>query len=1683
MNAIHRSEPATGLLQNVLGYLTQIILHDARVIGRLSDHQLAGGHRFVFHQHELEELPGITQNTFDADGPVWLSVERLIATKPPAVDSDLAMWIDVSSDPDRRPLVRQRVTITAHEVEKERLIEAGHARADHCSPASGHGASARHWNVRLHLEQRPDIVERLDRYLADSWAAWAALERPRRQTIGVHRRLQEMARLAGAAGNGRSCEIVWGIGVSRWRRQGRELDLPLLERLVEIEVLENSDAEIRIRPRMVDGTVNLRAFEAPTSAARKAGENVERLLEPTERGGEFSPFQPESFRPILSAISSQLDPQGDRRPTMLASALPLQEASDQLTISDRWVIFARPRSDELLLRDITRLKLAMDYAPRSECCLDALAHILLGAPDHVTKERLRRRLSGVIGDPIDIVPAAQVAADQGDLFFPLPTNSDQMEIVRQLRRSDGVVVQGPRGPDRTAAIANVVCHHLALGLRVLVVSRSESALALLSEKLPPAIRELTVKLTGSDKDVLKHAETVVGRLLAIVEAMNLTDQADAVSRLERDIIATSQEISRLDDEVADVARGSLLNLSGVSDLPLDALTSLIADRGAYAWFVDRPSRFLGETELLVSAIDQARGARLRLAGDLAFVDDQLPAIAALPDVAAVMRLHKDLRTGELREGDRDVRLAHRLIATLGLEASDKFAGDLEALAAAHRIVIDEPWLAALSPLGSRADETSVDGAMLVDFARDASALLPRRAGFLLRPVETPADAFANPELLTVVERLSAGERAFSTFSLSGRALKQTVDAIKVAGFVPKTTADWGHVRDYLKWRRHLHSLDARWRLLAAEIGAPAPEPESAHSFHGYERIIKCAEVAIVTAALARRSVLATLPKLSMADGEIAALQGDGRRLSALAAAVRNAVSHLAAQRTELTRLNELFSGSSALAAHVRADVLSQIGRDDVDPREIEQRWIAIRIQVQALHDRREDVELLDEVCRELTEIGADVFARRIRTEPAGREGGDPVLVADWVMAWNWAVLMRQTDGVGQHQRLRDLSDERGALEMRLRELLEQVVVARMHLGFAQNTSGTVRQALTVFMVTLRKMAASCSGPTAGRLRQVAREALESCYEGIPCQLMPAWRVAEQLPAQLGAFDLVVIDEASQSDLRELTTMFRGRKVVIVDDDRRTGEIIGQGGRSVEVVEHAVLRSVPAGIRQFLLPGAALCDLVNLLFPNRVIRLREHAHRVDPVVLSNAGSLPQLAKLPAPAGGAHQAASALAGGEGRPPSTSSATHAAYSLEDEIATVAEGLSLARLSSDESDEPTVSMDSPAPDWLSRRTRGSTRSDEARWSARDAAADDKHVAASPDAPATTPPTEAPPAVSVPAAENHAHRWADRFADAASSPSDDARFAATAAVLAHEPQRPESETPAGSEPVRRSLADDRSRPTSHWSRPDELSKRPRRSLTRRIVAAAAAVLAVTIVATSLYWQPATSRVTTSWRTALNQLASSWNAGSPAVAQPAGTEPRKVTADRITPDGKSAAGGDGATETIISHAVLYQEDPQDPHGKRYLGTVTWHVVPAAGTVPASIKGDVEIDKRMKATLSLRPNIENEMPASHIMEVKFNWPDDPAHVGVDTLKGLSMKARESGRGAPLSTLTAKVTPEFFMIALSAGEVDTKRNVLLLKGKEWIDIPIIYSGGGRAVLAIEKGADGERAFKDAFTAWGQ
>jgi len=174
--------------------------------------------------------------------------------------------------------------------------------------------------------------------------------------------------------------------------------------------------------------------------------------------------------------------------------------------------------------------------------------------------------------------------------------------------------------------------------------------------------------------------------------------------------------------------------------------------------------------------------------------------------------------------------------------------------------------------------------------------------------------------------------------------------------------------------------------------------------------------------------------------------------------------------------------------------------------------------------------------------------------------------------------------------------------------------------------------------------------------------------------------------------------------------------------------------------------------------------------------------------------------------------------------------------------------------------------------------------------------------------------------------------------------------------------------------------------------------------------------------------------------------------------------------------------------VLYDEDPSNPEGNRYVGSALWRtetISPGPGQAPdLAIRVDVEIpERRLAMTMSIRRNTDTGLPATHTVEIIFNLPTDFAFGGVASVPGLLMKEAEQLRGAPLSGLAVKVTSNFFLIGLSAVEADLQRNLTLLKERSWFDIPMVYNNGRKAILAVEKGNPGERAFNDAFTTWKQ
>jgi hypothetical protein len=191
-------------------------------------------------------------------------------------------------------------------------------------------------------------------------------------------------------------------------------------------------------------------------------------------------------------------------------------------------------------------------------------------------------------------------------------------------------------------------------------------------------------------------------------------------------------------------------------------------------------------------------------------------------------------------------------------------------------------------------------------------------------------------------------------------------------------------------------------------------------------------------------------------------------------------------------------------------------------------------------------------------------------------------------------------------------------------------------------------------------------------------------------------------------------------------------------------------------------------------------------------------------------------------------------------------------------------------------------------------------------------------------------------------------------------------------------------------------------------------------------------------------------------------------------EQRSLTADR-TPIGLSQ-------ELVAQRAVLYEEDLADANGKRYAGSVIWRTELLSPGQSLAVRAQLEIpERRISMTMSLRPNTDKMLPASHTIEIVFKAPTDFQFGGISNVLGILMKEAEQARGAPLAVASVKITTGAFLIDLSATESDRERNRELLDSRSWFDIPIVYDNGRRAILAFEKGTPGEGAFKEAFAVW--
>ena len=1165
---------------------------------------------FALYEHQIQGLPGIRINVngLESEEEIWLAVERLHETRPPNVASAvLRPWIQMTHGPTEEPRLREATDGAS-------LIAAG----THCSsgkpPEQGKPAIDPEAPIPLSdYEEAGQVRAQFETYLTTRWRPWAEEEKRRRRTIRLYSQLFTLKQQLEGSIVEAQLELVWGVGLGIWSSNGTTVSYPLVGRLAEIS-LNPVTAELEIRPRDVDARIEVDWY---ASVDNPGVADLERTAKKffEEATTIFSPFDRGTFEPLLRAAATNLDANGiywpDEAP---AEDRTLPTSDDRLKVTDTWVLFARPRTNNLFLQDLEELKKRAEEA-----------------------EAYPPAVAAVVTDPATTNPVVELPSFRGvsasyhaerstsgkkarDLYFPKAFNDEQVRIIQLLDGSDGVVVQGPPGTGKTHTIANVICHFLAEGKRVLVTSMKDSALAVLQEQLPEEIRPLAISLLTSEQEGMKQFEHAIQKIASEVQGLDHNSTARTINHLSERIDALHGKLASVDRKIGEWAKRNLAKITLETEEidPQDAAREVAAAVGEFEWIPDT----LGIAVEFAPQFSDADVVRLRearriLGQDINYLDASLPQLVEFPDSKALLEVHRDLSQFEkLKQGveDGDVpALADSTQETL--TRAQQALTQIEALRRKRDEVIQarRSWAVAMRERLRRGGNDNLLP-ILESLGADLEQAVDRRKAFLDRPVDTPAGIELNPELTAAVRNLAQGKSPFGLKRLFGMSVqKKQLDSIRILGSPPASAESWEHVAEYLALLKSLRELALRWNAIVPELqleAVPGDKPDGGlAAARDYALYLKVKGV-----VKAEGELSAAASHVFPNWAHVRELADNTQRLAELEMALRHHLTknRLANVWAHKERFQKVLEGRTGrIIEDIRQFLAETLGNPRIEDARMQAKWTALMAELSRVLGMGTHLATVREVCDKVEASGAPRYAAVLKQPIAGTVDG--LLPDSWRKAWRLSRLTAYLKSIDAHEELKKLARDRQDVESDLARAYRDIVVKRTWLKLAENASPRIRAALQAYLNAIQRIGKG-TGKRAVRYRHDARKAASQANPAVPCWIMPHYRVSESLPAELGCFDLVVVDEASQSDLTALPSLLRAKKVLIVGDDKQVSpEGVGLEEEKVRNLMERFLGGQVDTYRPQMSPERSIYDLFKVVFAKSAVMLKEHFRCASPII--------------------------------------------------------------------------------------------------------------------------------------------------------------------------------------------------------------------------------------------------------------------------------------------------------------------------------------------------------------------------------------------------------------------------------------------------------------------------------------
>jgi very-short-patch-repair endonuclease len=1013
------------------------------------------------------------------------------------------------------------------------------------------------------------------------WHVWATAERPARDAMRIFERFYELRGRIDRESE--RVELMLGDGRLRWTNTSGTVDHPVLLQRVELVF----DADV-LEFRIVDTDREPELYTAVLQGGETLSpQQLNNIRSELETGG-YHPLAKDGTSGFLRRVVHVLAPNGEFDATgtdRAISARPMISRDPVLFLRDRSSGF--PAAFDRVLQDLEQ---------RAE------------VPVSLT------RLVGVelpVSDQPDVGEWSPWG-EPPEILLSKPANEEQVQIARALDRHKAVIVQGPPGTGKSHTIANLIGHLVANGKRVLITSHTTKALRVLRGQIVETLRPLCVALLENDLEGRTQMEEAVKGIL-----WRLTTSTPA--SLEREVAQLSEARADLNREVGRITRDlrtvreaeyAPIIVDGESVLPSEAAQYTKVHQQGNEWIpgpVNQGAPLPLSTEELAELY--LTNAQVSLDEEEEIAQGVAP-IESIPEPAVFGALVTALDATESPDlsalwerhaREEELPLLHRLRELI--------------VATVEHLGRVEKWQRAMIAAGHTGGSDAELWNELATMVYAADDRLQRAKPHLVRHAPHLPQGMQSSDAVQLSQQIETHLRQGGSLGAFGLLLnprwKTFIREARCNGRAPAGIADMQALRALAELIETRVKLGMRWERQATVVGLPDfksfgadPEPKLKDYASQFRELLgwwNTHWLVISSAATKAGLRWETLRNREVARaGPAAPFDRDAAILGgALLHAVGVRVA-MAERSVALRLLNDLETAVGRFKGRRSRAVYDAVrGRNEAAYALARGELHVLLAKVDISHRRQALLERLKPAAAEWTAA--------IRTR--AKMHGEKQLPGDAKKAWRWRQLNQEVERRAALDEV-ELTQKLHRCRTELRDVTASVIDRRAWLGQIRRIDLPARQALQGWAQTQKRIGKG-TGKRVPALQAEARKLLVQARDAVPVWIMPLARVAESFDATKGKFDVVIVDEASQSDVTGLLAWYLGDRVAIVGDHEQVSPL-GVGQKLAEITELIAQHLIGVPNSHLYDGQLSIYDLARQSFGG-TIALREHFRCVPDII--------------------------------------------------------------------------------------------------------------------------------------------------------------------------------------------------------------------------------------------------------------------------------------------------------------------------------------------------------------------------------------------------------------------------------------------------------------------------------------